>query len=129
MGLGVDFKVQHLANTAWAFATASQQDAQLFATLARSAELRLGDLKVQYLANTAWAFATASQSDAQLFAALARMAELRPSSFNVQSLANTAWHSTARLPYRPAAVHHRLGTAGLREPYMINVMWLSGCMV
>ena len=48
-----DFKVQDLANTAWAFATASQQDAELFAALARVAELRLGDFKVQELANTA----------------------------------------------------------------------------
>ena len=52
--------VQNLANTAWAFATASQQDAQLFAALARVSELRLGDFDVRYLANTAWAFATAS---------------------------------------------------------------------
>ena len=55
-----DFKVQELANTAWAFATASQQDAQLFAVLASVAELHLGDFNVQNLANTAWAFATAS---------------------------------------------------------------------
>ena len=48
-----DFQVQDLANTAWAFATASQQDAQLFAVLARAAELCLGDFKVQGLANTA----------------------------------------------------------------------------
>ena len=41
-----DFSVQGLANTAWAFATASSSDAQLFAALARAAELRLGDLKV-----------------------------------------------------------------------------------
>ena len=60
MRLG-DFKVQELANAAWAFATASQQDAQLFAALARAAELHLGDFKVQNLANTAWAFGTASQ--------------------------------------------------------------------
>ena len=33
-----DFKVQDLANPAWAFAMASQQDAQLFAALAREAE-------------------------------------------------------------------------------------------
>ena len=38
-----DFNVQALANTAWAFATASQQDTQLFAALARAAELRMGD--------------------------------------------------------------------------------------
>ena len=41
-----DFNVQDLANTAWAFATASQQDAQLFAALARVAKLCLGELKV-----------------------------------------------------------------------------------
>ena len=53
-----DVKVQDLANTAWAFTTASQQDAQLFAALARAAEPRLGDVNLQNLANTAWAFAT-----------------------------------------------------------------------
>ena len=42
-------------------ATASQQDAQLLAALARAAELRLGDFKAQDIANTAWAFATARQ--------------------------------------------------------------------
>ena len=56
-----DFKVQDLANTAWAFATANQSDAQLFAALAGAVQLRLGDFNVQHLANTAWAFATASQ--------------------------------------------------------------------
>ena len=66
--------MQSLANTAWAFATASQQDAQLFAVLARAAELRLGDFNEQDLANAAWAFATANLSDAQLFAASARAA-------------------------------------------------------
>ena len=71
--------------------TANQEDAQLFAALARLAELRLGDFKVQELANTAWAFATASQQDAQLFAALARAIELRVGDFKVQGLANTAW--------------------------------------
>ena len=45
-------------------ATASQQDAQLFAALARAAELRLGDFNMQGLANTAWALATVSQADA-----------------------------------------------------------------
>ena len=79
---------------AWAFATANQSDAQLFAALARTAERRLSDFKVQELANTAWAFVTANQSDAQLFAALARTAEWRLSDFDVQELANTAWALT-----------------------------------
>ena len=35
-----------LANTAWAFAKASQRDAQLCVAFSRVAELRLGDLKV-----------------------------------------------------------------------------------
>ena len=76
-----DFKLQHLANTAWAFATASQQDAQLFAAFARATELCLDNFKVQELANTASAFAMASQQDAQLFAALVRAAELRIGDF------------------------------------------------
>ena len=68
-------KVQYLANTAWAFATVSQSNAQLFAAWAKMAELRLSNFNVQSLANTAWGFAMASQSDAQLFVALARAAE------------------------------------------------------
>ena len=56
-----DCNVLDLAITVWAFATASQSDAQLFAVLARAAALRLGDFNVQDLANAAWAFATASQ--------------------------------------------------------------------
>ena len=50
-----EFNGQELANTAWAFATASESDAQVFAALARAAERRLGDFNVQELANTAWA--------------------------------------------------------------------------
>ena len=48
-----DFNVQELANTVWAFATANQSEAQLFAALARAAERRQGDFNVQELANTA----------------------------------------------------------------------------
>ena len=36
-----DFDAQNLANTAWAFATAGQSDAQVFAALAKAAQLRL----------------------------------------------------------------------------------------
>ena len=38
--------MQDLANTAWAFAKTSRQDAQLCAAFSRVAELRLGDLKM-----------------------------------------------------------------------------------
>ena len=48
-----DFNVQALANTAWAFATAGQNDALLFAALATVAEHHMGDFNVQDLANTA----------------------------------------------------------------------------
>ena len=54
-----DFNLQNIANTAWAFATAGQNDASLFAALATAAKPRMGELKLQVLANTAWAFATA----------------------------------------------------------------------
>ena len=66
-----DFNVQALANTAWAFATAGQNDALLFAALTTATERRMDDFKVQELANTAWAFAKAGQEGALLFAALA----------------------------------------------------------
>ena len=58
-----DFNVQELANTAWALATSSQSDAQVFSVLARAAERRQGNFNVQELANTAWVFATAGQSE------------------------------------------------------------------
>ena len=67
-----EFYVQDLANAAWAFATASQQDAQLFAVFARAAEWEQGDFNMQDLASTAWACAMASQLDTKLFAVLAR---------------------------------------------------------
>ena len=86
-----DFDAQELANTAWAFATASQSDALVFAVLAKAAKLCVGDFDAQELANTAWAFATASQSDSPLFAVLAKAAELCVGDFDAQELANTAW--------------------------------------
>ena len=48
-----DFNAQELANTAWAFATASQLDAELFTALAGESERRVGDFTAQELANTA----------------------------------------------------------------------------
>ena len=62
-----DLNAQELANTAWAFATAEQSDAELFTVLARAAELRMKDFKAQELANIAWAFETAALSDGRLF--------------------------------------------------------------
>ena len=57
-GLG-GFNPQSLSNTAWAFATAGQSDAPLFAALARLADRRVGEFDMQSLANMAWAFAMA----------------------------------------------------------------------
>ena len=68
----------------------SQQDEQLFKTLASMAEQRLNQFNVQELANTAWAFGKVGQQDEQLFKALARIAEQRLDQFNAQELANTA---------------------------------------
>ena len=48
-----DFKSQNLANAAWAFATADQSDASLFAALATAAEQRMGDFNSRNLANAA----------------------------------------------------------------------------
>ena len=58
-----EFKVQELANTAWAFGTAGQSDEMLCWASARSAEWQVSEFKPQELANTTWAFAIAGQSD------------------------------------------------------------------
>ena len=50
-----EFNAQGLANTAWAFATVSQKDEQLFKLVTKMAERRLDECKAQDLANTAWA--------------------------------------------------------------------------
>ena len=62
-----------------------QPNAQLFTTLAREAERRVGNFNPQNLANTAWAFATLGQPDSQLFSALAREAERRVGNFNAHT--------------------------------------------
>ena len=65
-------------------------DVQLFAALARAAELRPGDFNMQDVANAAWAFATVNRTDEKLFKAMARAAERLVSELNAQGLANTA---------------------------------------
>ena len=60
-----------MTNTAWAFATVGQPDAQLFTGLAKTVERRVGEFNAQDLANTAWAFATVNRLDEKLFVALA----------------------------------------------------------
>ena len=76
------FNARGLANTAWAFATASQWDEKLFALLARAAEWQGSEFNAQGLVNTAWALAAMGQSDQKLFAALATAAEPRVSESN-----------------------------------------------
>ena len=83
--------MQDLANTAWAFATANQCDAQLFAALARAAEWRVSSFNVRNLSNTVWAFATVNQTDDKLFTASAVAAEQRAGDFSEQGFANVVW--------------------------------------
>ena len=56
------FNEQELANTAWAFAKASQSDVALFRLLASAVERWVSEFKPQELINTAWAFASVVQS-------------------------------------------------------------------
>ena len=85
-----DFNTQDLSNTTWAFATADQTDALLFAVLSRATERCMCDFDAQALTNTAWAFATVGQMDAKLFTTSARASERRVGGFNAQELANMA---------------------------------------
>ena len=53
------FTPQELANTAWAFASVTRPEPELFTALAGVAERWPSEFKPQVLANMAWAFATA----------------------------------------------------------------------
>ena len=68
-----------------------QWDAQLFLTLARAAERRMGQFDAQGLANTVCAFAKVDRFDEQLFMSVSGVAEQRAGDFNVQKLVNIAW--------------------------------------
>ncbi|KAJ1638049.1 hypothetical protein T492DRAFT_586168, partial [Pavlovales sp. CCMP2436] len=81
----------NLANTAWAFATLSISEPQLFEAIARASEQRIGDFKPQELANTAWAFVMFGISEPRLFEAIARASKQRFGDFKPQELANIAW--------------------------------------
>ena len=56
-----EFKVQNLADTAWAFAMVGHLDERLFVASARTAGQRPCEFIAEDLANTAWAFAKAGQ--------------------------------------------------------------------
>ena len=72
-----EFKGQNFSNTAWAFASVKQPDANLFTLLARVAERWVSEFSTQDLANTAWAFATLKQLDENLLTSLAIAVEQR----------------------------------------------------
>ena len=59
--------MQELANTAWAFATAGHSGAQLFTTLARAAQQRMGAFDAQELGNIARAIPIVSESHVLMF--------------------------------------------------------------
>ena len=90
-----DFKVQGLASTAWAFATAGQSDTQLFAVLGRATGWHniICDFNAQNLTNTAWAFATVDLMDMVMFDMLARAAERHTGELMLQDLSSIVWSS------------------------------------
>ena len=83
-----DFNSQGLANAAWAFATADQSDASMFAALATAAKQHMGDFNSQGLANVAWAFVAEGRNDGSLVAATAMAAEQCMGSLNPADLLN-----------------------------------------
>jgi hypothetical protein len=89
-----EFNPQHLANTAWAYATAGHASPALFDELAHASVRRLGEFQPQDLANTAWAYATAGHASPALFDAMAHASVRRLGEFKPQELANTAWAYT-----------------------------------
>ena len=82
---------QGMANTVWAFATASVAAGPLFKAVAAEVPRRIGEFNAQDMANTVWAFATAGVADPSLFKAVAAEVPRRIGEFNAQAMANIAW--------------------------------------
>ena len=96
--------MQDLANTAWAFAKAIQQDAKLCAAVSRVAELRLGDLKVfkaqkllgvhvdpQILAMLMWSAGHLQMLSKCLANTISKETRARLHEFGPESLTNMVW--------------------------------------
>ena len=89
-----DFNAQDLANIAWAFATACQSDALLFAALARAAERRADEFNGQNLANTAWAFATAGRPAPALLDSILVLDTMESQGATPRAFATVGWLDT-----------------------------------
>ncbi len=128
-----EFKLQQLANTAWAFATVSLSDEKLLTALARVALRRMSKFNAQDLANTAWAFTTMNLSDERLFSAFARSVERQVNELNAQNLANTAWaFATVNLSdeklFKAVAKAVERRVSELNEQELANMAWAVATM-
>merc|ERR1712146_852001 len=82
------FRMQELANMAWAFAMISFEDKPLITAISQCSHDRLDECSIQHLANLVWAFATLSVNDVPLLAAIAPAShsKLSPSSEDSKAL-------------------------------------------
>jgi len=85
------FDAQHLANTAWSFATLHIQDLPLLMAISDTAIKQIPNFGCQDLANTTWAFAVVMFRDLPLLEALSQQALSRRWEMQPQNLSNTAW--------------------------------------
>ena len=80
-----------MANTVWAFATASVAADPFFKAVAAEVSRRIGEFNAQEMANTVWAFAASSVVADPLFTAVAAEVPRRIGEFSSQNMANMVW--------------------------------------
>ena len=97
-----EFEPQHLANTAWAFATAGHEAPALLDAIAAAAVSHMSGFTPQGLANTAWAYATLGHPAPALLDAIAEEARKRPGEFSAQDRDRMSWAYAAARHEVPA---------------------------
>jgi len=123
-----------MANTFWAFATASVAADSLFEAVAAEVPRRISDFNAQAIANIVWAFATANATADPLFKVLAAEIPRRIGEFTAaQNMANTVWaFATASVTADQlfnvvaAEVPRRIGEFNAQN--MVNTVWAFACV-
>lgn len=122
-----NFAFRCLATTAWAFATARQNNARLFRTIATQMVPMVHAANCQEMANTAWAFGTTDFHDERLFNELAKQALIKLSDFKPQELSNMLWgfatNGFFHEAFYSAAAAMATSHMELQAQHLANILW------
>lgn len=120
------FSFRSLATIIWAFATAKQHAARLFAIIAAQMCRTVQSANSQEIANTAWAFGTLNFRHNQLQLCLAEMALVRLVEFKPQEISNMLWGFATNDFFHEALFQEASTTVQcmeLQPQHLANILW------